>query len=218
MCRRRFHTLVAVLALAAVSAACSISAAAAESKPFNGTFEGQLTFFGPFSPGSSPECNANFTGDPGAPGAVVTVRDEASGRFGSMGVIRLESVSCVDPSSPFSTGHGAIIAANGDRIFIEFDNLASPDPDHPGDLLLNGSQWVSGGTGRFQGATGSQTCALTLTFTSPTTGVVHGTCTGTIQVDEDLQEAVGARAPRGARGLAQVPGSTSWGQLKVMYR
>jgi hypothetical protein len=182
------HTLLAAIAtVIIVSVGSPASVEASDPKPFDGTFDGELTFFAPFSPGSSPTCNANFSGDPSAPGAVVTVVDSANGRFSGMGVVTLESTTCVDPNSPYSQGHGVIIASNGDRVFIDFDNLAAPDPDNPGGLILTGGQWVTGGTGRFEGATGTQTCSITLSFTSPTTGVVQGTCTGTIQVDEDAQ-------------------------------
>lgn len=190
MNRPRVHVLqAAFLSVLVLGMARPGSAGASDPVPFNGTFDGQLTFFAPFSPGSSPECNANFTGDPSAPGAVVTAVDNATGRFSSMGAITLEATSCVDPNSPYSQGHGVILTASGDRVFIEFDNMSSPDPDNPGGLILNGSQWVNGGTGRFEGATGTQTVSIELTFTSRTTAVVHGSWSGTIQVDEDLQRA-----------------------------
>jgi hypothetical protein len=56
------------------------------------------------------------------------------------------------------TGTGTLVAANGDKLFLTRTGVVCPQPDGtiPGDLPYT----ITGGTGRFEGATGS--------------GIVHG--------------------------------------------
>jgi hypothetical protein len=148
-------------------------------RPFAGLIEGLLHVFPPFAPGSDPMCNANFTGDPAAPGPAITVVDESEAWFSHLGHGRLVAVSCVDPLSPISSGSGFIEAANGDRITISFQNTSLPTGD-PAILKTEGSQWVTGGTGRFVAATGTQWCSFRGHFVTPTTATITGECEGTI--------------------------------------
>jgi len=196
------------------------SSSAPQSLPFGGYLDGQITIHPPFSPGSSPECNANFTGDPSAPGHSVTVSDVGVGVFDFIGGLRFESLTCLDPNSASNPGTGVLIGANGERIFIAFDNDVQPDPNDPTQVTASGPQWITGGTGRFEGATGSQECHFRGTFTSPTTAVVHGTCIGTIEIrgiPGPLHASSLARtAPGGS--TANDGGGMTWGKLKAIYR
>lgn len=58
-----------------------------------------------------------------------------------------------------STGAAEIIAANGDSIYETYSNqgCAQLDDGEPIGTALVGSQQITGGTGRFEGATGSTT-------------------------------------------------------------
>jgi hypothetical protein len=180
--------LVAVAVLAcgdpAGPAADSLPEAAytrsAAPRPFHGSIRGDLVAVDPFAPRSSAACNANFSGDPAAPGASVSLFDSADGNFSHMGRSRLEAVSCIDPLSPFSSGTGVIQAASSDELFIAFSNVGIPRAANPAVIDVEGTQWVTGGTGRFMGATGVQTCAFTIRLTSPATGTIDGSCTGTL--------------------------------------
>jgi len=200
--------------------ASATSTGAPQSLPFGGYLDGNITIHLPFSPGSSPECNANFTGDPSAPGHSVTVSDVGVGVFDFIGGLRFESLTCVDPTSASNPGTGVLIGANGERIFIAFDNDVQPDPDDPTQVTATGPQWITGGTGRFEGATGTQECHFRGTYTSPTTAVVHGTCIGTIEIrgiPGSLNASSPARtAPAGSR--ANDGRGMTWGKLKAIYR
>lgn len=198
------------------------SSTASNSLPFGGYLDGSITIHPPFSPGSSPECNANFTGIPGAPGHSVTVIDVGSGFFNQIGGLSFESFTCVDPTSASNPGTGVLTGANGEKIFIAFDNDVQRDPDDPSRVTATGPQWVTGGTGRFEGATGTQECHFWGMYTSPTTAVIHGTCIGTIElrkhapggaqmVSAGPRAEPGGSTPSGGRGM-------SWGRLKVIYR
>ncbi|HSJ65834.1 MAG TPA: hypothetical protein VK922_18275 [Gemmatimonadaceae bacterium] len=147
-------------------------------RPFHGRFAGQLTTVPPFAPGSHEECNANFSGDPAAPGPSISLFDEATGQFSHLGRVRLEAVSCLDPALPTSAGTGIITAANGDELFIAFENEVVPDPSDPSRLLASGTQWVTGGSGRFAGAYGTQFCEFVIVPTSPSTAEIEGACEG----------------------------------------
>lgn len=149
------------------------------SHPFRGVIEGVLHVFPPFAPGSDPACNANFTGDPTAPGPAISVANESEAWFSHLGHARLVAVSCVDPLSPVSSGWGFIEAADGDRLTIAFENSALPTGD-PSILKTEGRQWITGGTGRFAHASGTQWCSFQGRFESPATATITGDCNGTI--------------------------------------
>ena len=148
------------------------------SLPFQGWIDGQLTFVPPFEPGSLDVCNANFSGDPAHPGASVSAFDQANGVFSVIGRIRLRSRFCFDPDSPESSGTGVLTALNGEKIFIGFANTAGlPGPD--GIVPVHGSQWITGGTGRFTGASGEQTCHFSV---NAVTFQIRGHCEGAIRL------------------------------------
>jgi hypothetical protein len=147
-------------------------------RPFSGRFVGELTAVSPFAPGSSETCNQNFSGDPAAPGPSVSLFDEAKGNVTHLGSVSLSALSCVDPLSPTSAGTGTITVANGDQLFIAFENTSQPDPTNPARLLAEGPQWVTGGTGRFENASGRQRCSFVIVLLTASTGKIEGRCDG----------------------------------------
>ena len=155
-------------------------AAVAVDRPFSGRIAGALTAIPPFAPGSTDECNANFSGDPAAPGASISLFDDADGNFLHLGRVVLQAASCIDPASPFSAGTGTITAANGDQLFIAFENTSLPDPADPLRIIASGPQWVTGGTGRFENASGAQVCTFTIVLLSPSSARIAGECDGRI--------------------------------------
>jgi len=74
-----------------------------------------------------------------------------------------------------ATGSYEFIAANGDRLDATFSGQGSPTPT-PGVLAVVETATVTGGTGRFAGATGSFTVERSINpATSTTTGSFDGT-------------------------------------------
>jgi hypothetical protein len=78
-------------------------------------------------------------------------------------------VSCTD-------GIGAFTAANGDGIFLSFSGLIHPSPK-PGLLLSEGIYTVTGGQGRFAGASGSGVVTMEI---DPVKNMVVASWDGTI--------------------------------------
>jgi hypothetical protein len=148
---------------------------------FGGTLLGKLVAISPFAPESDPACNANFSGDPAAPGPSVSLFDHGTVDFSHVGRGRIVAVSCIDPLSPFSEGRGTITARNGDQLHIAFANFGLPSPTDPSLIEVEGTQWITGGTGRFAGASGTQACTFTIQLTSPTRGEISGSCDGTLE-------------------------------------
>ena len=70
-------------------------------------------------------------------------------------------------------------AANGDKVFLSVSDVLCPTST-PNAFQLSGSFTVTGGTGRFAGASGSGTVQASITFTSATSGTFSGTTAGTI--------------------------------------
>ena len=75
---------------------------------------------------------------------------------------------------PTATGTYQFVAANGDRLTASFSGKATPTST-PGVLAIVETATITGGTGRFAGATGSFTCMrLFNTVTRTTTGSFNG--------------------------------------------
>ncbi|MFN2453325.1 MAG: hypothetical protein ABR577_03815 [Pyrinomonadaceae bacterium] len=77
-------------------------------------------------------------------------------------------------------GSYTILAANGDAIFGTYRGQASGDPNNPAAFTYSVTGPITGGTGRFAGATGSMTFNGAGAFTSATTGTLRDDVTGTI--------------------------------------
>jgi hypothetical protein len=79
-------------------------------------------------------------------------------------------------------GEATFTSANGDKLIIQLGGTASPTSPTTFSLTLQGT--ISGGTGRFQGATGSVSGTGTVTLTNPETlsGTVSSTLLGQINL------------------------------------
>ena len=82
---------------------------------------------------------------------------------GEITIFFFEGCTLLDGETPGSvfraSGTSEIVAANGDRIFGTYENqgcVGSPGTETIGTALI-GSQTITGGTGRFEAATGSTT-------------------------------------------------------------
>jgi len=100
--------------------------------------------------------HGNFEGDvtrtPVPP--VVLVDIEAEGVATRLGRFTLDVPHVVDPATRMATGLYNFRAANGARLTAEFTGLATPIPG-TNFLFIEEIATITGGTGRFAGATGS---------------------------------------------------------------
>jgi hypothetical protein len=85
---------------------------------------------------------------------------EAQGQATNLGRFRATALTDVELSTGNAHGAWTLTAANGDKLFLEMTAVPSGDATH-GIAAFK----VMGGTGRFEGATGSYT--QTITFDSP---------------------------------------------------
>jgi hypothetical protein len=86
----------------------------------------------------------------------------------------------VEVTLPAGTGVGTAVftAANGDLLFTEFTGQAEPTAD-PDVSFIEETQTITGGTGRFEGASGSFTLQR---FLNGVTGITSGSFDGTIEM------------------------------------
>ena len=110
------------------------SVAAGENLPFHGRLQGDVT----------------RTIVP----PLVVVDVEATGNATHLGRFTLDVPHAVDPATRIAVGTYQFTAANGDTIYAEFTGLATPT-ETPGVLYIEETATITGGTGRFAGATGS---------------------------------------------------------------
>ena len=148
------------LALAVVSVLGLVGpVAAGEQVPFTGKFEGERTDRIPIGP--------------------TTVRDrwDMAGTATHLGQFEVVVSVVVDFGSLPVTGAGTatFVAANGDMLFADVTGYS--EPVEPGvTVLIIESGVITGGTGRFAGASGSYTSErLTSLVTNETIGSFEGT-------------------------------------------
>jgi hypothetical protein len=84
--------------------------------------------------------------------------------------------SLIDLVAGTGLGHAIFVAANGDRLFSTGSGQATPTGE-PGELSIAGTDIITGGTGRFEGATGSFSSVRVL---KTATGISSGSFDGTI--------------------------------------
>lgn len=110
-------------------------APAGEQVPFKGSFEGDVTV------------------KPLAP-PLLQVDVESMGKATQLGQFTLDIPHIVNPANATAIGSYVFTAANGDTVFADFVGQATPTAT-PGVLYIVETVTITGGTGRFAGATGS---------------------------------------------------------------
>lgn len=123
----------ALAALAVLSLAGP--AAAGEEVPFKGSLEGDVTEM--FDPATG----------------LVDVDIDAAGAATQLGRFTLDIPHVVNPATHTAVGTYQFTAANGDTLTATFTGLATPTAT-PGVLYIEETATITGGTGRFAGATG----------------------------------------------------------------
>jgi hypothetical protein len=130
--------------------------AAGEKVPFKGRLEGDVTIT-PLAP------------------PLLSVLVEATGKATHLGKFTLEIPHVVNAAMGTAAGSYEFTAANGDKVYAEFTGIATPTAT-PGVLYIEETATITGGTGRFAGATGSFTSErLYDTLAGTTTGSFEGT-------------------------------------------
>ena len=149
---RRITFVLAALAVLGLAG----PAAADEQVPFKGDLEGDVTIT-PLDP------------------PYVHVDVDATGNATHLGEFTLDILHKVNRMDRAAVGTYVFTAANGDMLFADFTGKATPTAI-PGVLYIDETATITGGTGRFAGATGSFTCErLFDTITGETTGSFEGT-------------------------------------------
>jgi hypothetical protein len=129
---------------------------AGEPVPFTGRLEGEVAVT-PLAP------------------PLLQVDVEAAGAAAHLGKFTLDIPHVVDPVTRTAAGTYEFTAANGDKVYAEFTGTATPTST-PGVLYIEESATITGGTGRFAGATGSFTTErLYDTIAGTTIGSFEGT-------------------------------------------
>jgi hypothetical protein len=129
--------------------------AAGEQAPFKGSFEGTVTRSLPPPP--------------------ISVLVEGAGTGTQLGHFTVAIPHLVTP--PNGSGFYHFVAANGDTLTAEFKGVSAPTAT-PGVLYIEETATITGGTGRFAGATGSFTCERWYDMIAgTTTGSFEGTIT-----------------------------------------
>ena len=131
---------------------------AGEQVPFKGRLEGDVERT--FIPGNPPR---------------VFVLVEGTGNATQLGRFTFAAPHYVNLATRTATGSYQFTAANGDTVSADFTGQATPTAI-PGVLYIEETATITGGTGRFAGATGSFTVErLYDTITGTTIGSFEGT-------------------------------------------
>lgn len=150
---RSFSALRCFLAMLALLCVAG-PVAARDQVPFKGDFDGTVT-------------------RAGAP-PIVMVDVNAEGHATHLGHFALDIPHTVNVVTRIATGTYTFVAANGDTLTADFVGHASPTAD-PTVLYIEEEATITGGTGRFAGATGSFTAErLYDTVDGTTTGSFEG--------------------------------------------
>ena len=140
--------------------------AAGESVPFKGTLAGDVTVTPAPPPLGPPLLSADV---------------EATGNATHLGKFALDIPHLVNPAKGTACGTYTFTAANGDMVFADFAGIATPTAV-PGVLYIVETAKITGGTGRFAGATGSFT---TERLYDRIAGTTVGTFSGAIEFGDD---------------------------------
>ncbi|HEV3079096.1 MAG TPA: hypothetical protein VGY66_04930 [Gemmataceae bacterium] len=133
------HSFAAHLALAALAVLGLASPAAAGGQvPFKGGLDGVVTHT-PLDPQHD------------------LVDVEATGNATHLGQFMLDIPHIVNHTNGTAVGSYEFTAANGDTVFADFTGQATPTST-PGVLYIVETATITGGTGRFAGASGSFVC------------------------------------------------------------
>jgi hypothetical protein len=183
------HSLL-LLASGVFAAGCAGEAARSPTSPTLGAAaqaQAQVTPAEPQSTALTPQAQSGAqlpfrgslqqteTGELQSP-TLLVITGSAEGTATQLGRYSMTFRAEIDLTTRLGEGHATWVAANGDSLFTTGSGEATPTAD-PGILSIEGTETITGGTGRFEGATGSFTGIRLL---NEATGVSSGSFTGTI--------------------------------------
>ena len=116
----------------------------------------------------------------GAP-PLITVHLEAEGNATHLGRFTFDSVHVVNFANFTGAGTAELVAANGDRLTTTLTGVATPQ-DAPGVFFIVETYTVTGGTGRFAGATGRFVLERLSYASGPDTGTSSGAFEGILSL------------------------------------
>ena len=143
----------------ALVAAFAVSAVAQQQLPFKGTLAGIET--SQFEPPNT-----------------LVVNGTGSGAATHLGLFTVEYEITVDLATGTGPAAAHFVSANGDNLFCEGNGQAT-DTAIPGVVMITESYIITGGTGRFAGATGAFTVQRVVELA---TGVTSGKFKGNITI------------------------------------
>ena len=143
-----------------LATALSTYGTAASEVPFKGSLQGPFII----TPLTPPEAH---------------VLIEGTGNATHLGRFTVEIPHLVSFATFTGSGTYVFTAANGDTLTADFTGVATPT-GNPDELAIVENAIVTGGTGRFQGATGSFTVVRLAQLAGPTAGVTTGSFSGSI--------------------------------------
>jgi hypothetical protein len=117
------------------------------------------------------------TSEPQSP-TTLLVTGTALGTATHLGRYTMSFTALIDFVAGTGLGHSIFVAANGDRLFSTGSGQATPTAE-PGELSINETSTITGGTGRFEGATGNFSGVRVL---NTATGISSGSFDGTINL------------------------------------
>lgn len=136
-----------------------------------------LTLAGPVSAGDQVSFKGNLAGTASITplgGPMVAVELDATGTATHLGKFKLEAPHIVDQSTLTAVGTFTLTAANGDTVTADLAGTARM-VEPPNVIAITETATVTGGTGRFAGATGSiQVERMFNRATGVTTGSLDG--------------------------------------------
>jgi hypothetical protein len=135
----------------------AVGASAGKETPFKGTLQGSVTVSTPLAP----PLLANLI--------------EGTGHATALGRFTLEIPHVVNTTTRIATGTYKFTAANGDALYASFTSQATVIA--PGVLSAADTATIIGGTGRFDGASGSFTAERVFVMA---TGAITGSFEGTL--------------------------------------
>ena len=159
---RRFNSAASLALAVLVVLGLAGPVAAGDPVPFKGSFEGDVTVT-PLVP------------------PFVSVDVEATGKATHLGKFTLDIPHVVNRATRTAIGFYEFTAANGDKVYAEFTGVATPTAI-PGVLNIKETATITGGTGRFAGATGSFSVER---WYDTIAGTTAGSFTGTIRLPDD---------------------------------
>jgi hypothetical protein len=143
-----------------------------------------LGITGPVPAGEQVHFKGHLEGDvtitPLAP-PLVSVNVEVTGKATHLGKFALDIPHVVNRANSTAVGSYEFTAANGDTLTATFTGKATRTAV-PGVLYIEETATITGGTGRFAGATGSFTVEL---LYDTVAGTTEGSFDGTIALDDD---------------------------------